>query len=47
MNAIELEKRSDSIEFNNVNFGYKAENMILKNVSFKVEPGQTIALVGF
>jgi ATP-binding cassette subfamily B multidrug efflux pump len=34
------------IEFENVWFAYKDENWVLKDVSFKVEPGQSIALVG-
>lgn len=34
------------IEFKNVWFAYEGENWILKNVSFVVEPGQNIALVG-
>src|SRR6266540_890358 len=34
------------IEFENVWFAYKGEDWILKDVSFQVEPGQSIALVG-
>lgn len=34
------------IEFKNVWFAYEGEDWILKNVSFTVEPGQNIALVG-
>jgi ATP-binding cassette subfamily B protein len=34
------------IEFENVWFAYKDENWVLKDVSFTVEPGQSIALVG-
>jgi ATP-binding cassette subfamily B multidrug efflux pump len=34
------------IEFENVWFAYKDEDWILKDVSFKVEPGQSVALVG-
>lgn len=34
------------IEFQNVWFSYKDENWVLKDVSFTVEPGQSIALVG-
>lgn len=34
------------IEFENVWFAYKDEDWILKDVSFKVEPGQSFALVG-
>ncbi len=34
------------IEFENVWFAYKDEDWVLKDVSFKVEPGQSVALVG-
>jgi ATP-binding cassette subfamily B protein len=34
------------IEFQQVTFGYEAENPILKNISFTVEPSQVAALVG-
>ncbi|MCA1607602.1 MAG: ABC transporter ATP-binding protein, partial [Acidobacteria bacterium] len=34
------------IEFQNVCFAYKDEDWVLKDVSFVVEPGQSIALVG-
>ena len=34
------------IEFENVWFAYKEEDWVLKDVSFAVEPGQSIALVG-
>ncbi len=34
------------VEFKNVSFGYSPERLILKNISFKVEPGQTVAIVG-
>jgi ATP-binding cassette subfamily B multidrug efflux pump len=35
-----------TIEFENVWFAYKNDDWVLKDVSFKVEPGQSIALVG-
>ena len=35
-----------SIEFRNVWFAYKGEEWILKNVSFKINPGETVAFVG-
>lgn len=41
-----LEKIEGKIEFKNVWFAYEAENWILKNISFTIEPGQSIALVG-
>ncbi len=34
------------IDFENVTFGYIENQVVLKNVSFNVEPGQTIAFVG-
>jgi subfamily B ATP-binding cassette protein MsbA len=34
------------IEFGNVSFGYKADNLVLKNVSLTIEPGQLAAIVG-
>lgn len=34
------------VEFRNVSFGYDPERLILHNVSFQAEPGQTVALVG-
>ncbi len=41
-----LSEVKGDIEFRNVSFGYKADEMILKDVSFKVESGQTLAIVG-
>jgi subfamily B ATP-binding cassette protein MsbA len=34
------------IEFNNVSFGYSADRMILRDVAFRIEPGQIAAFVG-
>lgn len=34
------------IEFRNVTFGYEGHEPILRNVSFRVKPGQTVAIVG-
>lgn len=44
--GIVLEEIEGKIEFKNVWFAYEEENWILKNVSFTIEPGQSIALVG-
>ncbi len=44
--AVELGEVKGGIEFRNVWFAYKDEDWILKDVSFKVEPDQTVALVG-
>lgn len=35
-----------SVEFRNVTFGYNPKHPVLKNVSFRVNPGETVALVG-
>lgn len=34
------------IEFRDVSFAYKGEDWVLKDISFKVNPGESIALVG-
>lgn len=34
------------IEFNNLSFAYTDENYVLKNLSFTVNPGETVAIVG-
>jgi ATP-binding cassette, subfamily B, bacterial len=34
------------IEFKNVSFGYDDASSVLENTSFKVKPGQTVAIVG-
>jgi ATP-binding cassette, subfamily B, multidrug efflux pump len=35
-----------AIEFNNLSFAYNGGPYVLKNVSFKIEPGKTLAIVG-
>ena len=44
--AVEIDHFKGKIEFRNVYFAYEGENWILKNVSFVVEPRQTVAFVG-
>lgn len=44
--AVDPEKIEGAIEFRNVVFGYAKNHPILKDVSFKVLPGETVALVG-
>jgi ATP-binding cassette subfamily B protein len=39
-------ENSGAIEFRNVTFGYLPDQPILKNISFRVAPGETVALVG-
>lgn len=34
------------IEFKNVDFGYVQDELVLKNLSFRVAPGETVAIVG-
>jgi ATP-binding cassette subfamily B protein len=45
--AVELGPDMDgSVEFRNVTFGYRKNQPVLKNVSFAVKPGETVALIG-
>ena len=44
--ALALDKIEPSIEFRNVTFGYYPGQPVLKNVSFRIEAGETVALVG-
>ncbi|MBO7222487.1 MAG: ABC transporter ATP-binding protein [Clostridia bacterium] len=44
--AIELDEVKGEIEFKNVWFQYVPDTWVLKNVSFKIEEGQTVAFVG-
>jgi ATP-binding cassette subfamily B multidrug efflux pump len=34
------------VEFKNVNFAYVEDRYVLKNISFTIQPGQTVAIVG-
>ncbi len=45
-NGQKIERLKGKIEFKNVWFAYEGENWILKDVSFVIEPGQSVALVG-
>lgn len=44
--AIALENVKGALEFNNVSFAYEDGTQAIASLSFKVKPGETIALVG-
>jgi ATP-binding cassette subfamily B multidrug efflux pump len=44
--AVELPRTDGSIVFDRVTFGYDPRFPVLKDLSFEVKPGQTVALVG-
>ncbi|MEM7103176.1 MAG: ABC transporter ATP-binding protein [Bacteroidota bacterium] len=41
-----VEKFTGTVEFKNVNFEYLENEPIIKDLSFRVDPGETVALVG-
>jgi subfamily B ATP-binding cassette protein MsbA len=45
-NPIALANIEGKIEYENVSFGYREGSSVLKNVSFEILPGETVALVG-
>ncbi|MFV8829047.1 ABC transporter ATP-binding protein [Alkalihalobacterium sp. APHAB7] len=45
-NAIALKEVKGEVEFKQVSFSYESDENTLRNVSFTVTPGQTVALVG-
>ncbi|MCY4609166.1 MAG: ABC transporter ATP-binding protein [bacterium] len=44
--AIELDRSNGAVEFADVTFGYVEDQPVLKDVSFRVKDGETVALVG-
>ena len=44
--AEEMPKIKGKVEFNHVSFAYEKDTQVLHDVSFKVKPGETVALVG-
>ncbi|MEI6279468.1 MAG: ABC transporter ATP-binding protein [Verrucomicrobiae bacterium] len=44
--AQQLESAEGRIRFSGVSFGYTDERVILKDLSFEIEPGQTVAFIG-
>ena len=45
-NAVTQSLHGPAIEFRGVSFSYRPETPTLTNISFRIEPGQTVALVG-
>jgi ABC-type multidrug transport system fused ATPase/permease subunit len=45
-NPVKLENVKGSIEFKNVWFAYNEEDYVLKDISFRINPGETVAIVG-
>lgn len=43
---INFEKINSKIEFKNIWFAYNLDHYVLKNISFEIETGKTVALVG-
>jgi ATP-binding cassette subfamily B protein len=41
-----IEKIKGSVEFENVEFGYTSDKVIINNFSAKIEPGMKVAIVG-
>ena len=46
LNAVNLTNINGEVEFKNVKFGYNPDKILMKDVNFKVNKGQMIALVG-
>ncbi|WP_160678489.1 ABC transporter ATP-binding protein [Clostridium sp. C8-1-8] len=46
LGASEMETIKGNVEFRNITFAYEEDKPILKNINFKVNAGETIALVG-
>jgi ATP-binding cassette subfamily B protein len=44
--AVHPERLAGQIEFSQVEFGYNQENRILRNISFSIPAGETLAIVG-
>lgn len=44
--VLQVSRGNESIEFNNINFSYVPGYTILENLSFRVEPGSKVAVVG-
>ena len=45
-NPVKLENVKGSIDFKNVWFAYNGDDYVLKDISFSINPGETVAIVG-
>ncbi len=45
-NPVKLDSVKGNIEFKNVWFAYNEEDYVLKDISFSINPGETVAIVG-
>ena len=46
IDAVELERVEGKVEYKNVSFAYSNDVPVLDNINLKIEPGQTLAVVG-
>lgn len=44
--AVRIKKVTGQVDFQNVTFGYTSDNILLKNVSFTIRPGERVGFVG-
>jgi ATP-binding cassette subfamily B protein/subfamily B ATP-binding cassette protein MsbA len=44
--ALELPPVRGAVEFSGVSFGYDSQEMVLQEIAFETQPGQTVAIVG-
>lgn len=45
-NVKTIEKLTGKVEFKNVTFAYNSNEDVLKNITFDIQPGETVAIVG-
>ena len=43
---VQLKQPKGAVAFQGVNFGYKTDELLIKNMNIDVKPGQTVAIVG-
>ena len=46
VDAVKIDSFKEKIRINNVSFKYESDDKVLKNISFKIEKGSIVALVG-